>query len=84
MVIAPSRKAIHRWGLQKPDDLAVIRQPVLAVNGDNDRMVPTVKTEDLARRISGSELIIYPDAGHRAIFQHHHSFITRALEFLDR
>jgi pimeloyl-ACP methyl ester carboxylesterase len=77
-------KAIHGWGLQKPDDLSVIRQPVLVVNGENDRMVPTINTEDLARRIPGSELIIYPDAGHGGIFQHHHSFITRALEFLDR
>jgi pimeloyl-ACP methyl ester carboxylesterase len=76
--------AIHSWGLQNPDDLSVIRQPVLAVNGDNDRMVPTINTEDHARRIPDSELIIFPDAGHGAIFQHHHSFITRALEFLDR
>ena len=77
-------KAIHSWGLQKPDDLSIIRQPVLAVNGDNDRMVPTINTEDLARRIPDSELIIYPDAGHGAIFQHHHSFVPRALEFLGR
>jgi pimeloyl-ACP methyl ester carboxylesterase len=77
-------KAIHRWGLQEPHDLSAIRQPVLAVNGDNDRMVPTVNTEDLARRIPGSELIIYPDAGHGGIFQHHRSFVAQALEFLDR
>jgi pimeloyl-ACP methyl ester carboxylesterase len=54
------------------------------VNGDNDRMVPTINTEDLARRIPDSELIIYPDAGHGGIFQYHRSFIRRALEFLDR
>jgi pimeloyl-ACP methyl ester carboxylesterase len=77
-------KAIHRWGLQKPDDLSVIRQPVLVVNGENDRMVPTINTEDLARRIPDSELIIYPDAGHGGIFQHHGSFVTSALEFLGR
>ncbi|QCP00002.1 alpha/beta hydrolase [Arthrobacter sp. 24S4-2] len=77
-------KAIHHWGLQDPDDLSVIRQPVLAVNGDNDRMVPTINTKDLAGRIPGSELIIYPDAGHGGIFQHHRSFVTSALDFLDR
>jgi pimeloyl-ACP methyl ester carboxylesterase len=53
-------------------------------NGDNDRMVPTVNTEDLGRRIPGSELIIYPDAGHGGIFQHHRSFVAQALEFLGR
>jgi pimeloyl-ACP methyl ester carboxylesterase len=47
-------------------------------------MVPTVNTEDLGRRIPGSELIIYPDAGHGGIFQHHRSFVAQALEFLGR
>ncbi|MFD7936636.1 hypothetical protein ACFV4T_19245 [Streptomyces sp. NPDC059755] len=26
-------KAIHRWGLEKPHDLSVVRQPVLVANG---------------------------------------------------
>jgi pimeloyl-ACP methyl ester carboxylesterase len=39
-------KAIHAWGLQKPQDLSVIKQPVLVANGDNDRMVPSSNTTD--------------------------------------
>jgi pimeloyl-ACP methyl ester carboxylesterase len=77
-------KAIHRWGLEKPSDLSVIRQPVLVVNGDNDRMVPTKNTVDLADRLPDSELVIYPDAGHGGIFQFHGQFVEKALEFLGR
>jgi pimeloyl-ACP methyl ester carboxylesterase len=75
-------KAIHRWGQQKPADLASIHQPVLVMNGDSDKMVPTKNTIDLDRRLPNSQLIIYPDAGHGGGFQFHQDFVKRALEFL--
>jgi pimeloyl-ACP methyl ester carboxylesterase len=75
-------KAIHRWGLQEPADLSTVRQPVLVANGDNDRMVPTSNSSDLARRLPNSELVIYPDAGHGGIFQYHQQFVDKALAFL--
>jgi pimeloyl-ACP methyl ester carboxylesterase len=74
--------AIHRWGQQKPADLASIHQPVLVANGDSDRMVPTKNTIDLHRRLPNSQLVIYPDAGHGGVFQFHADFVQRALEFL--
>jgi pimeloyl-ACP methyl ester carboxylesterase len=77
-------KAIRRWGGARPADLSVIEQPVLVANGDHDRMVPTTNTVDLDRRLPNSELVIYPDAGHGGIFQHHREFVATALEFLDR
>jgi pimeloyl-ACP methyl ester carboxylesterase len=77
-------KAIHRWGLEHPADLSVIRQPVLVANGESDRMVPTKNSVDLARRLPDSELVIYPDAGHGGIFQFHGQFVAKALEFLER
>lgn len=76
--------AIHKWGLEKPSDLSVIKVPVLVANGDNDRMVPTKNSTDLARRLPDSELVIYPDGGHGGIFQYHHEFVPQALEFLGR
>ena len=75
-------KAIHRWGRQKPADLSSIHQPVLVMNGESDRMVPTRNTVDLDRRLPNSELVIYPDAGHGGVFQFHEDFVKRALEFL--
>jgi pimeloyl-ACP methyl ester carboxylesterase len=74
--------AIHRWGLELPHDLSVVRQPVLVANGESDRMVPTKNSVDLARRLPDSELVIYPDAGHGGIFQFHGQFVEKALEFL--
>ena len=77
-------RAIKRWGRAAPVDLSTITQPTLIANGDNDRMVPSVLSEDLHRRIPGSELIIYPDSGHGGIFQFHDKFVPVALEFLAR
>lgn len=76
-------KAIKAWGLQAPQDLESIKIPVLIANGDNDIMVPTVNSTDMARRISGSQLVIYEDAGHGGIFQNYTDFVSKALTFLD-
>ncbi|WP_369264821.1 alpha/beta fold hydrolase [Streptomyces sp. R35] len=78
-------KAIKRWGRQAPSDLSAIGLPVLVANGENDRMVPSQNTVDLAARLPRSELVpLFPDAGHGGIFQHHDEFVTRALGFLER
>jgi pimeloyl-ACP methyl ester carboxylesterase len=77
-------KAIQRFGRSTPSDLSKITQPTLIANGDNDRMVPSVLSEDLHRRITGSDLIIYPDSGHGGIFQFHGNFAPVAVAFLDR
>ena len=76
--------AIAKFGRSTPSDLSKITQPTLIANGDNDRMVPTVLSEDLHRRIRGSELIIYPNSGHGGIFQFHEKFAPVAAEFLGR
>ncbi|WP_338524851.1 alpha/beta hydrolase [Pseudomonas batumici] len=76
-------RAIEAWGRQAPQDLGSLRIPVLIANGDNDIMVPTVNSTDMARRIPDAQLIIYQDAGHDGIFQHHADFVPKALSFLD-
>lgn len=77
-------QAIKAWGQQKPQDLSVIKQPVLIANGNNDKMVPSSNSYDLAKRIAKSELIIYKDAGHGGIFQYHEEFVKSALDFLEK
>lgn len=76
-------RAIKRWGRSAPADLSAVTQPTFIANGDNDRMVPTVLSDDMHRRISGSQLSIYPDSGHGAIFQYHREFVSTAIRFLD-
>jgi pimeloyl-ACP methyl ester carboxylesterase len=75
-------KAIKAWGRHAPQGLGRIKIPVLIANGDNDIMVPTVNSTDLAERIPGAQLVIYEDAGHGGIFQYHADFVPKALSFL--
>ena len=81
---AAQLRALGAWGRKEPADLSVVKQPVLVANGDDDRMVPTSNTRDLARRLPNSTLVIYPDAGHGGVFQFHAEFVPAALEFLAR
>jgi len=83
-VLQTQLKAIKKWGRSAPADLSKLTQPTLIANGDNDRMVPSVLSNDLHRRLTGSELIIYPDSGHGGIFQFHEKFAPVAVEFLAR
>lgn len=76
-------KAIKAWGLQAPQDLGAVLNLALVVNGDNDIMVPSANTIDLAHRLPRSELVLYPDAGHGGIFQYHEVFAPKARAFLD-
>lgn len=83
-VLKKQLKAIKNWGNDKPADLSVFKHPVLVVNGDNDRMVPTPNSYDLANRFTNSEIVIYPNSGHGGIFQYHEEFLKKALPFLTK
>ena len=76
-------KAIHAWATQRPSDLSSIQQPALVANGDQDRMVPSSNSVDLARRLPSARLKLYPDAGHGGVFQYHREFVPAVLEFLE-
>jgi pimeloyl-ACP methyl ester carboxylesterase len=76
-------KAIRAAGLQAPHDLGKITQPVFVANGDNDVMVASSHSADLARRIPNAKLTIYPDSGHGGVFQYHREFVPAVLEFLE-
>lgn len=73
--------AIAKWGHEEPADLSKFTIPVLVINGDNDRMVPTPNSYDLAKRLPNSQLHIYEDSAHGGIFQYYQDFIKRALAF---
>ena len=75
--------AIEAWGEQAPQDLGAIRKPVLVANGDQDIMVPSDNSVEMAKRLPSAELILYKDAGHGGIFQYHDQFVRDALAFLD-
>jgi pimeloyl-ACP methyl ester carboxylesterase len=76
--------AIQAWGQGAPTKLETVQHPVLVANGDDDLMVPTVNSFELARRLPNAQLSIFPDAGHGGIFQYHAAFVAQALAFLQQ
>jgi pimeloyl-ACP methyl ester carboxylesterase len=77
--------AVTTWGIPDPsrlNRLAGITQPVLAVNGENDRMVPTQNTHLLAEHLPNAQLKIYPDSGHGFLFQYPAEFAAELDTFL--
>lgn len=75
-------QAIRTAGLSAPDDLSVITQPVFVANGDQDLMVDSHHSADMARRLPNARLTIYPGSGHGGIFQHYQAFVPAVLDFL--
>jgi pimeloyl-ACP methyl ester carboxylesterase len=78
------RAILAGTGPAAPHDLGKIRQPVLVANGDNDVMVASEHSADMARRLPNAKLVIYPDSGHGGVFQYHQQFVPEVLEFLER
>jgi pimeloyl-ACP methyl ester carboxylesterase len=75
--------AIGAWARGDATSLGAVQHPVLVANGDDDAMVPTPNSFELARRLPNAELSIFPDAGHGGIFQYHAAFVQQALAFLE-
>ena len=64
--------------------LAAIRAPTLIAAGALDVDVPVANARLLHRRIRGSRLLIYPDAGHAFLIQHAATFAATVRAFLGR
>ena len=79
--------AIGAWGQASPDaykeQLKTIKQPVLVVNGFEDIMVPSINAFELSQNLPDAQLIMYPNAGHGAIFQYAERFVAHATLFLE-
>lgn len=76
-------KAIARFGRKAPTRLEGLTIPVLVLNGDQDNMVPTALSHELAKAIPNAKIEIISDAGHGSLFQYPEHFISSAVEFLD-
>ncbi|MFC5262417.1 alpha/beta fold hydrolase [Kribbella qitaiheensis] len=75
--------ALAKWEQgTSPAGLATVTQPALVVNGDEDIMLPTINSFELAQLLPNAQLSIYPDSGHGGIFQHHDLFVQQTLGFL--
>jgi pimeloyl-ACP methyl ester carboxylesterase len=63
--------------------LHAIQQPTLVVNGGHDVIVYTINSYILLQQnIPNAQLILYPDAGHGALYQYPDRFVRHASTFL--
>ena len=74
--------AIQAWGRGEASGLDNVQHPVLVANGDDDVMVPSINSFELARRLPNAQLTIFPDAGHGGVFQYHATLVEQVLTFL--
>jgi pimeloyl-ACP methyl ester carboxylesterase len=85
-VADPQAKALITW-CATPDPghamLRAIRQPALVVSGSHDTMLPANNAYAMFKELRNAQLILYPDSGHGALFQHHEIFVSHVRTFLD-
>jgi pimeloyl-ACP methyl ester carboxylesterase len=77
--------AFNAWGIAdagKLTRLTNIAQPALVANGDHDIMIPTRNSHLLGGFLPDATVTIYPDAGHRFLFQYAEQFAAQVLAFL--
>ena len=84
-VTDPQAKALITW-CATPDPghaiLRAIRQPALVVSGSHDTMLPANNAYAMFKELSNAQLVLYPDSGHGALFQHHETFVSHVRTFL--
>ncbi|XUJ33730.1 alpha/beta fold hydrolase [Bradyrhizobium japonicum] len=85
-VTDPQAKALITW-CATPDPghaiLRAIRQPALVVSGSHDTMLPANNAYAMFKELSNAQLVLYPNSGHGALFQHHETFVSHVRTFLD-
>lgn len=78
--------ALREWGTIPATDryatLKRINQPTLIVHGVKDIVVAPINALILAEHLANAQLVIYPDSGHGAQYQHAKSFLAHVKLFL--
>ncbi len=73
-------KASHPLNL--PERLAELKLPVLVITGDDDRIVPTEQSLQLAKDIPGAQLAVIQNAGHLPHEEKPAEFMQAVQDFL--
>jgi len=79
-VTDPQAKALITWCAAPDPEHAMLRaiaQPVLVVCGSHDTMLPADNAYTMFKALSNAQLVLYPDSGHGALFQHHEFFVSQ-------
>lgn len=62
--------------------LTELKLPVLVITGDDDRIVPTAQSLQLARDIPGAQLVVIPECGHVPQEERPTEFLEAVEDFL--
>lgn len=82
----PQAKAIIEWCARTdPDHLSLKSIPTttLIVHGSDDTMFPSDNAYTMFKNMPDATLILYPDAGHGALFQQPETFVAHVKTFLE-
>jgi pimeloyl-ACP methyl ester carboxylesterase len=85
-IMGQQAKALIGWCATKDpvnEILGAIDQPILVVSGSHDAMLPDANAYAMFKHLKDAQLILYPDAGHGALFQYPERFVAHTLQFLD-
>jgi pimeloyl-ACP methyl ester carboxylesterase len=85
-VTDPQAKALITWCATPDPEHAILRaitQPALVVCGSHDTMLPADNAYAMFKVLSNAQLLLYPDSGHGALFQHHALFVSHVRTFLE-
>jgi len=85
-VTDPQAKALITWCATSDPEHAMLRaikQPTLVVSGSDDTMLPAENAYAMFKAMRNAHLMLYPDSGHGALFQHHEVFVSHVRTFLD-
>jgi pimeloyl-ACP methyl ester carboxylesterase len=85
-VTDPQAKALITWCATPDPEHAILRaitQPALLVCGSHDTMLPADNAYAMFKILGNAQLLLYPDSGHGALFQHHALFVSHVRTFLE-
>ena len=69
-------------GINLAGHLSELKLPVLVITGDDDRIVPTAQSIQLAKDIPGAKLVVISEAGHVPHEEQPTVFLTAVMEFI--
>lgn len=87
MLAKRQSEAFSKFSVSSPENpyerIHELTMPVFVANGDNDILIPTANSFELSQLLPNAHLHIYPNSGHRFLFQYAGLFAKHVTLFLD-
>jgi proline iminopeptidase len=71
-------------GIEVEDRLGEVTHPVLVLTGRHDRTCAVGASEDMARRLPNSELVVFENSAHMMFAEEQDRYLATVRQFLDR